>query len=79
MLVAFLFIRPRLAAMGGVAVVTSLMPELIAVVHAARAFVILNWALILPTRRAVDGVERAFSRAPLARSDDLDTLSRSQF
>jgi len=58
MFIALLLARPRLTAVGGVAVVASLKLEVVAVIHAARPPVILDGTLILTTRRAVDGVER---------------------
>lgn len=73
MRVTSLLTHPRITAVGGIAVVTTVMTRLIAIINTTRAFVILDGTLIFGTRRAVAGVERAFAALPLL--DDLDALA----
>ena len=57
MLIAFLFVRPRLTTVGRIAVVTALVLEVVAVIYdTASAFVVLNRAFVPSTRRTIDGV-----------------------
>ena len=57
MFIALLLALPCPAAMSGVAVVTPLVPEIVAVIDAARALVIPDRAFVLTARRAVNGVQ----------------------
>ena len=79
MFIALLLVRPCLAAMGGIAVVTPLVSEIVTVIDAARALVILDRTLVLPTRRAIDSAQAALLVASVVRFNDHDAFSCFQF
>ncbi len=75
MLIPFLFVRPRLAAVGGVAVVEPVVFEIVAIIDAACAFVILDRILVLAARRTIHGEKRARAEFTLF-GDNPDALPR---